>query len=371
MEWLPAGLPSSLKPIWSIETEGPGLGGIAATRDFVFYSGRALRDTTDFFCCVKATDGSPVWSFNYPAPGALDYGNSPRATPLIHQGKVFVQGAMGHLSCLDLKSGGPMWEMNLKEEFEVKEDLKWGFCASPLIVEDKLIVMPGAPDAGMVALDPTKGKILWKSPGKAPGYGSLAQGNFSGKTQIVGHDADSLGGWDPTTGKRLWRLAPPVANDFNVPTPIVHGDGVLISTENNGTRYLKVRPDGSVNPQPAAVFRKLAPDTHTPVKAGDRLLGISKRLFCLDASTLKPLWELTDPAFGRYCALVATENRALVISLDGELLLISTQDNPGRVLAKSQIFPGEKGLYSHPAFVGSRMYARGGGNLACFSLTGG
>jgi len=369
VEWLPTGLPSALKPLWSIETEGPGLGGVAATRDLVFYSGRTLRDTADFFRCVKASDGSPVWSFSYPAPGALDYGNSPRATPLIHEGKVFVQGAMGHLACLDLKSGDPIWEMNLKEEFEPKEDLKWGFCASPLIVENKLIVLPGAADCGVAALEPAKGKVLWKSPGKAPGYGSLTQGQFHGKCQIVGHDADSLGGWDPASGKRLWRLAPPVANDFNVPTPIIHGDGVLISTENNGTRHFQIRSDGSIDPQPVAVFRKLAPDTHSPVRAGGRLLGISKRLFCLDATTLKPLWELTDSAFGRYCALVATQKRALVISLDGELLLISTEDQRGKLLAKSQIFPGEKGLYSHPAFVGAKMYARGSGNIACFSLT--
>lgn len=369
MEWLPATLPPALKPLWSIDTEGPGLGGVAATRDFVFYSGRALRDTTDFFCCVKASDGSPVWSFNYPAPGALDYGNSPRATPLIHQGRVFVQGAMGHLSCLDMKTGSPMWEMNLKEEFDVKEDLKWGFCASPLIVNDKLIVMPGAPDAALVALHPAKGSIIWKTPGKAPGYGSLTQARFHGQTQIVGHDADSLGGWNPDTGKRLWRLAPPAPNDFNVPTPIVLGDGLLVSTENNGTRHLKIRVDGTIDPQPSAVFRKLAPDTHTPVRTGNRLLGISKRLYCLDATTLKPLWELTDPAFPRYCALVATDNRALVISLDGELLLVSTQDQPGKLLAKTKIFPDEKGLYSHPAFVGPRMYARASGSLACFSLS--
>ncbi len=344
------------------------MGGVAATTEFVIYSTRTVRDTTDNFLCVRSGDGGPVWSYSCPAPGALDYGNSPRATPLVAGNRVYVQGAMGNIGCLNLKTGEPVWEMSLKDEFEVKETPKWGFCASPLIVEGKLIVLPGAPDAGIAALDPGNGKVLWKTPGLAPGYGSLVVATVNGKKQIVGHDVNSLGGWAPATGKRLWRLAPKTPNDFNVPTPLPIKGGLIVCTENNGTRLHGFREDGSLDPNPRASFRQLSPDTHTPVIVGDRLYGVSRRLYCLGVNDLKPLGESVDPAFGRYCAIVASKDRVLVISLDGEMRLFSTEGNLGRPLAKAQIFPGEKGLYSHPAFVGTRMFARGSSQLACFDF---
>lgn len=344
--------------------ESPGLGGIAANRDFVIISGRTLRDSADLFQAVSPLDGSKLWSYSYPAKGALDYGNSPRATPLIHNGWVYTLGAMGNLACLELKTGQPRWEMSFKDEFEIKEDPKWGFCASPLIVENNLIVHPGAPDAAMVALDPLTGKIRWKSPGKPPGYGSWVIGNLGGQEQVVGHDSESLGGWDPRTGKRLWRILPAAANDFNVPTPLVSREGVWVSTENNGTRFFRFGAKGQPVEKPAAQFRKLSPDTHTPLLIQNRVLGISKRLFCLDSTTLEPLWDSNRPEFGRYGALVGNDQKVMAITLDGDVLLFSIQ---GQFLGKTTLFEGERGLYSHPAFVGSTMFVRGTAKLACFS----
>jgi hypothetical protein len=56
---------------------------VAATREFVLVSDRGLRDTADVWTCLAADTGKPVWTHRYPAPGNLDYGNSPRATPVI------------------------------------------------------------------------------------------------------------------------------------------------------------------------------------------------------------------------------------------------------------------------------------------------
>ena len=81
------------------------------------------------------------------------------------------------------------------------------------------------------------------------------------RRQIVGYDKDSLGGWDVKTGERLWRLVPPRSGDFNVPTPVaVHG-GIVVSTENNGTRLYRFDDAGRVIPEPAAHYADLAPDT--------------------------------------------------------------------------------------------------------------
>lgn len=308
-----------------------------------------------------------MWTHAYPCNGNLDYGNSPRATPLIAGDHVYLFGAFGHLACLKLKSGEVVWETNLRDEFGATDSPKWGACSSPLLADGKLIVNPGAKDASLVALDPKTGKVVWKTPGKAAGYGSFIAGSFGGVVQIVGHDAETLGGWEAATGNRLWTVKPPAPNDFNVPTPIAVGDKLLVTTENNGTRLFRFRAGGAIDPTPAAVYKKLAPDTHTPVLVGDRVFGVWRRLFCLDtAGGLKAKWDADDPVFTRYAAAVAADRRVLVMGLEGEFVLLDVTADGCEVVNRLTVLPGEKGLYSHPAFVGTRVYVRGSSTVACF-----
>jgi outer membrane protein assembly factor BamB len=95
----------------------------------VIVSDRELNDTTDVFRCFDAETGRDVWTVRYIAPGKLDYGNSPRATPLIHEGRVFLYGAMGHLTCAELASGRVVWRIDVRDDFDVAESLPWGSAA--------------------------------------------------------------------------------------------------------------------------------------------------------------------------------------------------------------------------------------------------
>ena len=47
----------------------------------------------------------------------------------------------------------------------------------------------------------------------------------------MGHDATTLGGWDVATGERLWTITPQVPGDFNVPTPLIHKEHLIVVTE--------------------------------------------------------------------------------------------------------------------------------------------
>lgn len=47
--WLPDQLPNEVNWVWKKRLRSPGLGGIAATQDYLIVSGREAADTTDFF----------------------------------------------------------------------------------------------------------------------------------------------------------------------------------------------------------------------------------------------------------------------------------------------------------------------------------
>ncbi len=346
------------------------MGGVAATSEYVLVSDRELNDTVDVFRCLKAADGKEAWAHRTPAIGNLDYGNSPRATPLIFNDRAYLLGAFGDLACVEMGSGKSVWALNVRDEFDATDERKWGVCDSSLIVDGKLIVAPGGKDAALVALDPKTGKPVWKAPGKPTGYGSFIAAKLGGVLQIVGHDAETLGGWDAKTGTRLWTIKPERRGDFNVPTPIVVGDRLFVTTENNGARVFAFKVDGLIDPKPVATNKKLAPDTHTPVVAGSRVFGVWNRLYCLSLKDgLKELYDESTTAFSGYCAAVATDSRVLVVPRSGELILLDATADEYTELGRLAAFgKDEKGVYAHPAFVGTRVYVRGNNSVRCLEL---
>jgi outer membrane protein assembly factor BamB len=346
-----------------------GVGGVAANEDCVIVSDRDAGDRSDVFRCLAAADGKERWVVRYLASGRLDYGSSPRATPLIAGERVYLYGAFGTLSCVDIAGGRVIWRRELQREFPPDETLSWGVASSPTIVDGRLIVMPGSTQATLLALDPADGKTLWQSPGAGPAFASLVLAKFGGVRQLIGYDRTSLGGWNPATGERLWTLIPQRTDDFNVPTPIVHGDRLIVATENNGTRLYGFDAAGRIVPRPEAEFEPLAPDTHTPVVAGKRLFGVWGRLFCLDLSRgLAQMYSAEDDAFAHYTSLIASDDRVLVTTQNGELMLFNAKTDDLRIVSRLKIFANDSGVYSHPALVGDRLYVRGSDEIVCLKL---
>jgi outer membrane protein assembly factor BamB len=102
---------------------------------------------------------------------------------------------------------------------------------------------------------------------------------------------------------------------------------------------------------------------------GDRVFGIWRRLFCLNLKdNLKTIWESDNQAFTKYASIVASESRVLVMTLEAEFILVDAKADEYTELGRVKVLPNEKGLYSHPAFVGKRVYVRGGNSLSCLEL---
>ena len=366
--WLPRRLPQNAKTVWAKPLTGQGISGIAATEKHLIVADRDPADRMDIFRCLDTRTGKQLWTLEYPARGELDYGNSPRATPLIHGDQVFLLGAFGQLHCVALSDGKILWKKDLMREFHA-ELPAWGMCASPLLVDGKLIVNPGGPEASLVALDPRSGRPIWRTPGRAAAYSSFIVATLGGRRQIVGYDCISLGGWDIAGGRRLWSLVPPTEGDFNVPTPVCLDGRLLASSESNGTRLYEFDPDGKIRPRPIAENPALAPDSSTPVAVRGKVFGCWTALYCLDpAKALTARWEADDEAYEDYAALIASPDRLLIIAVSGELLLVDTTSDDYRLISRLNPFANETEVLSHPALVGTRLFIRNDSTVVCLDL---
>ncbi|MEZ5388151.1 MAG: PhnD/SsuA/transferrin family substrate-binding protein, partial [Prosthecobacter sp.] len=191
---LPDKLPDPLPKVWSAPLTGPPMAGAAIFGDFVIVPDKSADGKQDVFRCLSLKNGHEHWRLSHDAPDDLEYTNAPRATPVIHEGLAYLQGAFGHLHCVNLTGGEIVWKVNIFQDFKA-ERLNWGASVSPLVIDDKLIVAPGAKDASLVALDRKTGEVIWRTPGHAAAYSAF----LHAKGQIIGYDAGSIGGWDVGT----------------------------------------------------------------------------------------------------------------------------------------------------------------------------
>jgi len=369
---LPASPPPASRLLWRRPLTGLSLGGMSLVDGRLYVADKDLDEEHDIWRCLDADTGDQLWGHGYAAVGEMDYSNSPRAQPVVAGTSVIVFGAFSDLRCLDAVTGKVRWQRNLLKEFGAKLPT-WGTCSTPLVDGNQLIVNPGGKNASLAALDLATGKTLWQTPGDAAGYGSLILGTFGGRRQIVGHDAASLGGWDPRTGKRLWRLVPPTEGDFNVPTPIDLGDGtLLVCTENNGARRYGFGRQGRIRPKPLAEQLELNPDIATPVLLANAVYGLGSDLLCLDAKTLEIRWRQEGAPFDQHCAFLAGPDYILVHALNGQTIAFAP--HPKRYRELSRLTPyaddprEDREVWSHPIVVGRRLYSRDQLAVSCFLL---
>ena len=367
--FVPESLPKELKAIWTAKVTGPALAGIAATDRFVVAADKDADLTRDIFRAFDAQTGKELWTLEDPSAKRLEYTNAPRATPVIHEGLVYLLGALGQLHCVELATGKTVWRKDFTSDFG-GELPHWGWSSPPLVVEDKLIINPGAKEASLVALDRKTGETIWKTPGHAAAYSAFIVGTFSGVRQIVGYDVAGLGGWEPETGKRLWEVIPPRRSDFNVGTPVILGGKLLVATENNEARLYEFDKQGILKPEPVAHNRDLAPDTCSPVVTGGRVFGSAYgELFCLDVQKgLKTVWAEPNDFFFDHTNIIAGKNRILIWTTGGDLLLVAADSAGYKQLAHIRPF-GEREVesMSHPAILKDRIYLRDSQELKCLT----
>lgn len=320
----------------------------------------------DYYGCWRASDGKELWKCEFSNGRDMDYGSGPRATPLIDGDKVYVLGAFGELHCLDIGTGATVWQKDFVKDLGVKKVPTWGYCASPLLAESKLIVNPGG-DAALVALDPDTGDLVWQGEGGRANYSSLIVGSFGGVTQVVGYDAKSLGGWELKSGRRLWSLEVDASDGYIVPTPVAVGGNLLIAHPNNPAQLFTFDNHGVIREPELCTNEDLLPDVSTPVAAGDLILGVAGELLCLNASDgLKPLWSNDqEDVFASDCHLIVGSDRGIAFDSEGDLVLFHF-DRKGMEVLGNKHLCGE--TLMHPSLAAGRLYVRDSQFLYCYNL---
>jgi outer membrane protein assembly factor BamB len=99
--------------------------------------------------CLDARTGTPIWNCDYPTDydDMLGYNNGPRATPVVDGRHVYTFGAEGLLQCVRVADGEPLWRVDTTKVFHVVKNF-FGVGSTPLVWNDLLLVNVGGSPAG-------------------------------------------------------------------------------------------------------------------------------------------------------------------------------------------------------------------------------
>jgi outer membrane protein assembly factor BamB len=383
LESIPAG---GLTYRWRARV-GNGYSGPSVARGRVYVTDRQPSAVVERVLCFDEATGKPLWEFPYPCDYAeMEYGNGPRASPTIHDGKVYTLGTKGHLVCLDAVSGKSVWLKDLAQEYDAQAP-RYGVSAAPLIDEDLLIVCAGGrPDATVIAFDRISGALRWKALSDRAAYSAPIVITAAGKRQLIVWTADNVVGLDPATGKPIWQV--PYKTTFDpaqaTASPVEHKDLLLfLAAWNRGSLMLKF---DAGQPSASILWKtRTEPSTmiSTPFFIDDaHFCGVdgAGNLFCAEAATGNELWSTRDVAGTKIGTAHLTPNGGQVFLFNQQGHLIVARMTPqgyeerGRTLLVEPTAgyrPQGPVAWSHPAYANKCVFARNDRELVCASLAAG
>lgn len=379
---LPEKWPSEgLKTAWSVPLGG-GYGGIAVSGSRLYVMDyMKLPHEVERILCFNAETGTEIWTKTYPVQYKnLDYGNGPRATPTVHEGKVYTFGALGHACCLDAETGKTVWSKDPQVDYRVKLP-EWGLAASPVIFDQIVILHPGAqPDGCLIAFDRLTGKEIWRS-GKDPaGYCTPILAETPSGTQLILWSPEHVLGFDPRSGHENWKIPYKVTYGVSIASPVYQEGLVFVSGYWEGSKAIRLgqKPsDAKLEWEEAKTIRGLM----SPPLYRNGLIYILDKQFgltCLELATGKKLWDdrntLTPRGRNPQASLVWLDSeqqpdkksdRVIALNSEGELILARLTRDGYRESARTKI---TEPTWAHPAFAGNRVFARNDTTLVCVEL---
>ena len=316
--------------------------------------------------CVDANNGKIIFEkqlFYIADPQfAHKFNSYGSPTPVVEAGRVYLTWGSPGTACLDTKSHEVLWT---RDDFVC--DHFRGAGSSPILYKNLLILtFDGADHQYVAALDTRTGKTVWRTErsvdfkdlgqdGKPYRDGDMRKGystplviQHAGVTQLISVGAMACYGYDPLTGKELWRITERAQHSAS--TRPVYGHGmVFYPTGFAKGQLLSVDPGASGE----------AADTHIrwrlkrSVSNKPSVLLIGELIFmiddggiatCVEAKSGNVVWS--ERVGGNYSASPVTDGkRIFFFSEEGKTTAIAAA-REFEILADSKL---EGGFMASPA----------------------
>ncbi len=378
--WNPPDLPEDWEKrdssqLWKRQI-GPGYGGVTVGGSLVYVMDRQKKPTDiERVVCVSAENGAEVWQAAWPVNyGKMDYATGPRASVTIHNGHIYALGATGVVFCADASTGKQLWQLDTVASFGAKIPA-WGFSASPVIDEDRVLLHVGAGGkAALLALDRHTGKELWRGGSDHAGYCTPEIITHSKVRQLIVWGPEHIQSLDPASGALNWKYPYKITYGVSIAQPVYRDGILLVSGYWHGTKALQL---GALSGDVSLLWeneKELCGLMSAPLfKDGVvYLLDKNRGLQAFELRTGKILWSddntLSPADRNPHLSLVwMSQDKGLAVLLNssGEMVYVTLSPQGRKELSRKQIIGR---TWAHPAFAGNTVFARSDSELVAWRL---
>ena len=359
-QW-PAG---GLAPIWK-QPIGQGYA------SFVVADGRAYtieqRRSQEVVAAYDVGNGRELWKQAWNAEYTDSTGDGPRATPTWDNGRLYALGATGEFRCLDAKTGSVIWGKNILRENNAS-NLSWAMAASPLIVDDKVIVLPGGTSGkSVVAYNKMTGAPIWSSQNDTQAYVSPMLVTLAGRRQIVVVSSYRVMGLAPEDGSLLWSQDWDTDMGINVSQPIIVSANRFFISSGYGKGAALVEVSGSGKTQTARALWEninMKNKFNSSVLHEGHIYGLDEGILtCLDVNTGVRKWKGGRYGYGQ---VILASGHLIVSSDSGELALVKATPDQYSEVARFAALEGK--TWNYPAIAGGKLLVRNATQMAAYNI---
>jgi outer membrane protein assembly factor BamB len=361
IDWPDSGLPL----LW----KQPIGGGYAS---FVIAHGLAFtieqRRDEETVVAYELETGAEIWTHSWKAEFKEPMGgNGPRATPTWDEGRIYALGATGELKVLEATTGDLIWGINILKN-NGASNLKWGMAASPLIVDDKVIMQPGGNnERSVVAYDKLSGELIWHSLNDPQAYTSPMLVQFVGFRQIITATANRVVGIDPEKGSLLWSYPWVTSYGVNAAQPIILDDSrfFISAGYSHGAAVVEVtRNEDGFSVNEIWENNRMKNRFNSSVLFEDYIYGFDEAIFaCIDPQNGRRLWK--GGRYGHGQVLLAS-GHLIILTEKGELVLVQATPDSHQELFRFQAIRGK--TWNNPAVAEGILLVRNAYEMAAYRI---
>ena len=358
-QWPSAGLP----PVW----RQPIGGGYSS---FTIAEGRAYtieqRRRQEMVAAYDLETGRELWVHPWDAEFTDEMGDGPRATPTWNEGRLYALGGTGILHCIEAKSGKLIWSRDVLKE-NGGSNLQWGTAASPLVVDDKVIVTPGGSGKSIVAYNKLTGVPVWQSLSDRSSYTSPMLATLAGKRQVIVVTATRVVGLDVDSGSLLWGILWDTQMGINISQPIIVNENrfFISAGYGKGAALVEITSTGS-----GYAARSVWQNNSMKNKFNSSVLhegyvyGLDEGILtCVNVETGERKWKGGRYGYGQ---VLLASGRLIVMSDNGDLALVKASPDQYSEISRFAALEGK--CWNYPAIANGLLLVRNQTQMACYNI---
>ena len=289
-----------------------------------------------------------------------DFGDGPRATPVIGEKYIFSFSSYGKLTAHSKTDGKQIWQVDFMAEFGSTLP-RWGFSTSPVLVDGVLVIEAGGTEErAFVAFDQNTGKLLWSKGKGNASYCSPLVAKIDGQTQIIFANGKTLSSYN-SKGETLWTYTMKMNSPTAMPTLVDENKIFISAIRSSGFIVVEVKDNQVTELLKAPTMKN---DYSSTLYYDGHFYGFNvAALQCISAETGEKKW--TKRGFGKG-SLILVGDKLLVLSDKGQLIQVKATPSAYTEQRRFQAIDGKS--WTAPSFVKGNLYLRNQTEMACYKF---